>query len=66
MDTSKDISRDIIRFVLGDTGTLFDLSLRPKNVKNEGHIEYFIEMSEGQNQGQNISLLEERYLGKCP
>nr|DAO71316.1 MAG TPA: hypothetical protein [Caudoviricetes sp.] len=28
-DTSKDISKDIIRFVLRDTGILFDLSLCP-------------------------------------
>lgn len=34
--------------------------------KKEGHIEYFIEMSEGQNQGQNSSLFEKKNLGSVP
>ena len=34
--------------------------------KSMDKIRYVPVPAEGQNEGQNISLFEERYLGKCP
>ena len=51
---------------LGTQGQKIDMSLCPCFTKNEGQIDKIFDMSEGQNQGQNLSSSGERDLGKCP
>lgn len=65
-DISIDTSMDNIRYVLRDTGTIFDMSFCPLCIKNEGQIDKIFDMSEGQNQGQNLSSYGERDLGNVP
>lgn len=72
-DKSMDKSMDKIRYVPVPRGTNIEMSLVPERVlrgtkrgTNRLNNRNVPVPAEGQNEGQNISLFEERYLGKCP